>query len=207
MATSTDTKTIKSGSERLVYNNSPLNFSLLEFWQWSASDILSNATRGRFAEFIVGSATHVDMTIQRDEWSSYDLVTPEGIKIEVKSSAYLQSWFQKELSKISFSTKPALFWDGATGEQAKEKARHADVYVFCLLRHVDKTTVDPLNMNQWEFYVLATKELNEYSRSQHSITLNSLRQLTNAIPYDMVNPVVKEKYKRNKQKGPIHSIG
>lgn len=118
-------------------------------------------------------------------------MTPEGIKIEVKSSAYLQSWFQKKLSKILFSTKPTLFWNNANGEQAKEKARHADVYVFCLLRHEDKATVDPLNMNQWEFYVLATRELSEY----HSITLNSLSQLTDAIPYDMIYTVVKEKYK------------
>lgn len=189
---------IKSGSELLIHNKKTLGFSLLDFWRWSVSDILSNATRGRYAEFVVGSATNVNMNIIRDEWSSYDLVTPEGIKLEIKSAAYLQSWFQKDLSKISFRTKPALYWDSSTGEQSKEKNRHADVYVFCLLNHKEKRTVDPLNMDQWEFYILATKELNNYTRSQYSITLNSLRQLTDAVSYDMIYDIVKEKNKLNK---------
>jgi len=167
--------TIKSGQEPLTYNGKPLDFSLLDFWRWSVSDILSNATRGRFAEFIVAAATNIDKTTLRDEWAAYDLETPDGIKLEIKSAAYLQSWFQRTLSKISFSTKAAKHWDSLTNKQSNEKKRHADVYVFCLLHHEDKQTVDPLNMNHWEFYVMATKELDEYSRSQHSITLQSLQ--------------------------------
>ena len=56
--------------------------------------------------------------------------------------------------------------------------RHADVYVFALLAHTDKLTVDPLNINQWEFYVLPTTALDERKRSQHSITLKSLEDLS-----------------------------
>jgi hypothetical protein len=32
------------------------------------------------------------------------------------------------------------------------------LYVFCLLAHKDKSTLDPLNMDQWQFFVLATEE-------------------------------------------------
>jgi len=39
--------TVKSGSEPLSYHHQKLNFTLLDFWRWSVSDILSNATRGR----------------------------------------------------------------------------------------------------------------------------------------------------------------
>lgn len=189
---------IKSGQERLTLNDKSLDFSLLDFWRWSVSDILSNATRGRFAEFIVATATNIDMTILRDEWSAYDLETPEGIKLEIKSAAYIQSWFQRSFSKISFSTKAALYWDSLTNDQSSEKKRHADVYVFCLLHHDNKPTVDPLIMNQWEFYVMATKELNEYTRSQHSITLNSLQRLTSAVPYDKLYEAIKLKHRLNK---------
>jgi hypothetical protein len=42
---------------------------------------------------------------------AYDLITSTGIRIEVKSSAYLQSWSQKRLSTISFSISPARYWD------------------------------------------------------------------------------------------------
>ncbi|RYE00979.1 MAG: hypothetical protein EOP50_02795 [Sphingobacteriales bacterium] len=175
---------LKTGSERLTLDGRPLEFSLLHFWQWSVSDILSNATRGRLAEFIVATAMDINIATCRDEWSAYDLETPEGIKLEIKSAAYLQSWYQKVLSKISFSTRAALYWDSLTNQQATVKKRHADIYVFCLLHHREKATVDPLDLNQWSFYVLPTHELNAYKRSQHSITLKSLQGLTDAVRYD-----------------------
>ena len=191
--------TIKSGKEQLIYNDKLLDFSLLDFWRWSVSDILSNATRGRFAEFIVATAINFDKTSLRDEWSAYDLETSEGVKLEIKSAAYIQSWFQRTLSKISFSTKPALYWDSLTNKQSSEKKRHADVYVFCLLHHQNKLTADPLNLNQWEFYILATKELNDYKRSQQSITLKSLQSLTNSVSYDKLYETIKTKHKLNSE--------
>lgn len=189
--------TLKSGDERISFNDKVLNFSLLDFWRWSVSDILSNATRGRFAEFIVATATNVNITNLRDEWSSYDLETPDGIKLEIKSSAYLQSWSQKKRSAISFRTKAALYWDSVTGIQSNTAKRYADVYVFCLLHHDNKQSVDPLNMDHWEFYVLATKELNEYRRSQYSITLKSLQNLTPSVTYDRLNETINTKHKLN----------
>ena len=185
--------TKKSGDERLTFNKKQLPFSLHDFWSWKMSDILSNTTRGIFAEFIVGTAINLDKSAVRDEWGAYDLETPEGIKLEIKSSAYLQSWHQRKLSKISFSTKAASFWDAFAEEQITEKTRHADVYVFCLLHHEDKDTVDPLNLDQWEFYILSTNELNGYKRSQYSITLNSLKNLTDAVPYNKIYETIKEK--------------
>lgn len=83
---------LKNGEEKLFYDNESLTFSLLDFWRWSVSDILSNATRGRLAEFIIATAVNIDIKQIRDEWGAFDLETPSGIKIEVKSAAYLQSW-------------------------------------------------------------------------------------------------------------------
>jgi hypothetical protein len=37
--------------------------------------------------------------------------------------------------------------------------------------------MDPLNLDQWEFYVLPTAVLDARGRSQHSITLPSLKAL------------------------------
>lgn len=192
--------TLKSGHEKLTYNDKPLNFSLLDFWRWSVSDILSNATRGRFAEFIVATATNIDIRSCRDEWSAFDLETRNGIKLEIKSAAYLQSWFQQTHSKISFSTRAALSWDSLSNKQSETAKRHADVYVFCLLHHNNKQTVEPLNMNQWEFYVLATKQLNDYTRSQHSITLKSLQALTQPVCYNKLNDEIKLKHALNPKK-------
>jgi len=36
----------KTGSERFQAGEHKLDFALLDFWRWSASDLVSNATRG-----------------------------------------------------------------------------------------------------------------------------------------------------------------
>ncbi len=65
---------------------------------WAYSNLLTNITRGLFAKFLVGTALGaVEGT--RTEWDSFDLLY-QGAKIEVKSSAYLQSWPQEKPSAI-----------------------------------------------------------------------------------------------------------
>src|SRR5690606_17504853 len=152
-------QTIKNGDEPLLCQNNRLPITIKDFWAWSASDIMSNTTRSRFAEFIVATATNVDLGIPRQEWESYDLLTTEGIKIEVKSSAYIQAWHQKKLSTITFSIKPARYWNSLNGEQESIAKRHADIYVMCLLKNIDQNTINPLDMDQWDFYVLSKQEL------------------------------------------------
>jgi hypothetical protein len=180
---------LKTGNEHL----SGTGKTLLDFWRWNGSDLASNATRGLLAEFIVASALVIDPSIPREEWSAWDLTSPEGIRIEVKSAAYLQSWTQQKLSRIIFSIRPARAWDSASGKMAQEPQRSADVYVFCLLKHQDKETLNPLDMEQWEFYVISTDELNNYKRSSTSITLASIQKLTQGIPFKQLHEAVVEK--------------
>ena len=165
------------GDESFRLSGGHTEFTILDFWRWSLSDLVSNATRGRLAEFIVAQALNVDTSGVRDEWAAYDLLTSSGIKVEVKSAAYLQSWAQRRHSNILFSVRPARAWDPTTNLQADVPSRSADVYVFALLAHVEKATLDPLDLHQWEFYVLPTRVLDARARSQHSITLASLRRL------------------------------
>src|SRR5215510_12849226 len=167
----------KTGQEPFYTNGQALGFDLLSFWQWAASDLVSNATRGRLAEYIVAQALGLATADVREEWAAFDLQTPSGIKIEVKSAAYVQSWHQVKLSSIMFVVPKTRAWDAVTNVQSREAQRQADVYVFALLAHTDKTTIDPLNVNQWQFYVLPTATLDARTRSQYSITLKSLEQL------------------------------
>jgi hypothetical protein len=173
----------KNGTENLTNNGIKTDYNLFDFWRWSVSDILSNATRGRFAEFIVGTAVGINPIDLRDEWDAYDITTDDGIKIEVKSASYIQSWNQKAFSTISFSIKKARFWDAENNMRRGEPKRHADLYVLCHLKHKDQNTIDPLKMEQWDFYVLPTFVLDNYERSQHSITINSLKKLTEPKQY------------------------
>ena len=188
-------KTIpKNGNEELSFNEINIRFSLLDFWKWSVSDLMSNATRGRLAEFIVGTSVGLNPENLRDEWDAYDITSDNGIKIEVKSASYIQSWSQREFSKISFSIKKAKFWNADNGMSRGEAKRHAEVYVFCLLKHKNQETIDPLKLEQWEFYVLPTYKLDNYERSQFSITINSLRKLTEPIEYVLLKDKIEKCY-------------
>ncbi len=168
---------VKTGTEPFRIGDRGLGYDLAAFWRWSVSDLVSNATRGRLAEFIVALGLHLPLeNTVRDEWGAYDLETRDGIKIEVKSAAYLQSWQQRRESVIEFQTPKTLAWDPDLNQQAKEARRQADVYVFALLKHKDKSSVDPLDLSQWEFYVVPTTFLDQRKRSQHSISLASLKR-------------------------------
>jgi hypothetical protein len=190
------TVTRKNGDEEFHENGKVLDIKLLEFWQWSVSDLVSNVSRGVLAEFIVAKALSIDTTSTvRDEWAAYDLQTGEGIKVEVKSAAYIQSWHQNKLSSISFRTPKTLAWDPDTNSLDSEPSRAADVYVFALLAHKDKPTIDPLDVSQWCFYVMPTIALDNRTRSQHSITLRTLERLSSGpIIYHDLQEEVKKAY-------------
>ncbi|MDO8479647.1 MAG: hypothetical protein Q7W02_26315 [Candidatus Rokubacteria bacterium] len=185
------TTTRKTGAGRFHEHGKEIGFDLLSFWQWSTSDLVSNVTRGRLAEYVVARALGMASEGVRDEWAAFDLVTPSGIKVEVKSAAHVQSWHQRALSPVSFVVPKTLAWDADTNVQAREARRQADVYVFALLAHVDKATIDPLDLGQWRFYVLPTSVLDGRSRSQHSITLKSLERLAGLpVEYSRVSDAV-----------------
>lgn len=167
----------KQGNEQFKTDGQPLDYTLVEFWRWSVSDLVSNATRGILAEFIVAKALISPTDTVRDEWGAFDLITPAGVKVEVKSAGYIQSWSQKRYSTIQFRTPKTKAWDPNTNQMISVSKRQADVYVFAMLAHKEKATVDPMDVAQWQFYVLPTSVLNQRTRSQHSITLKSLEGL------------------------------
>lgn len=166
----------KTGREKFRNGATECDFDLLSFWQWGASDLVGNTARGVLAEYIVAKALGI-ADVLRDDWRPFDLQTKDGLKIEVKSAAYIQSWKQDKPSIIQYGVPKRLAWDAKTGKLGTEVRRHAEVYVFALLNHKIRETIDPLDLAQWEFYVLPTKVLDERERSQHSISLASLQKL------------------------------
>lgn len=150
--------------------------TLLDFWRWSGSDLFDNTLRGQLAEFIVARALNADAEPRR-EWAGWDLETPGGTKVEVKASSHLQSWHQDKPSTIRFSIRPAMGWDPNDNSWDETVRRRADVYVLCLLGENDGGTIDPLDMDQWRFFVVATEQLDKDLGPQKSIGLSTLRRL------------------------------
>ena len=180
----------KTGHERFRANGSDRDLDLLGFWQWSMSDLVNNTTRGVLAEYIVAQALGVSTDGVRDVWAPYDLVTSEEVKVEVKSSSYLQSWAQSRLSRISFDISPSHAWDSATGSFDEEYKRQADIYVFVLLAHRDQPTADPMNLDQWTFYVLPTAALNEHFKDQKTLGLGGLEKYASPVGYEELKAAV-----------------
>lgn len=149
--------------------------TLTEYWKWAHSDLLGNTERGILAEYLVRLALNI--TSNRLSWDKYDLLYKERIRIEVKSSAYIQTWGQRELSSISFSISPSLGWDVNSNSYEDTRKRQSDIYVFCLLDCKDQSVVQPTDTSQWIFYVLPTKVLDKQKPTSKSISLSALMKL------------------------------
>jgi len=167
---------VRSSHESLHLDGAALPINLGQFWQWMGSDLLNNTLRGMLAEFIVGQAIHAAEQV-RDPWQAFDLHAASGARVEVKSCAHRQTWKQKRPSAIRFSIGPTREWNPETGEYQSAARRQADVYVFCVLENEKPDPRDPLELNRWSFYVLATCVLNERCPKQKSIGLKSLLRL------------------------------
>jgi len=163
------------------------------FWEWAYGDLLSNTNRGVLAEYIVATALGIHDT-KRVEWDRYDLVIGD-IGVEVKSAAYVQTWKQTQLSKITFGIRPAVGWDARTDTSATIAQRSADVYVFCLLEGQDRDAINPLDVAQWTFYVLPASKLPE----QKTIGLGPLKALRpHECAYDELKTAIHEAAKVNR---------
>jgi hypothetical protein len=168
--------TARTAEEAFHASGKPLPFHLRDFWSWSACDLVSNALRGVLAEFLVSRALEGEV-VSRLEWDACDLRTDSGFKIEVKSAAYVQSWTQTRPADIRFGIGPTKGWNAATNTYAPERRRSADLYVFALLHHQDRATLDPMNVDQWTFFLLPTAVLNERCGEQKGIGLKALLRL------------------------------
>lgn len=178
---------VLSGDERF----GDTDLSVQDFWRWSANDLRENVTRGILAEFLVARAVG-DEGETRSAWADYDVTSAEGVKIEVKSSAYLQSWRQRKPSQIVFSGLNAYTYSEETNTRGDEREYQADVYVFAVQTCVDPAEYDPLGIAAWEFYVIPVSTLIEIG-SPKTISKPRLDKLgVQAVTYEKLNAAVKE---------------
>lgn len=170
------------GSEQLTFKDKELGSSVLDFWSWAYSDLIRNVNRGAFAEFIVLEAMNNQSGITprtnfRVSMDAYDLLSPDGIRVEVKSSAYIQAWESEHPTRISFRIAPAKSLDSSGNYSADSQyCRHSDVYVFCVWTAMSREQ-NILDLSLWDFYVIATKTLDQKVPNQKTITFQSLLSL------------------------------
>ena len=79
---------MQTGKEAIVSADGSTVGNLHDFWRWAYSDLMGNAERGILAEYLVACALGLEKE-PRISWRKYDLLTADGIAIEVKASGYL----------------------------------------------------------------------------------------------------------------------
>ncbi|MBD1870313.1 hypothetical protein H6F95_24070 [Cyanobacteria bacterium FACHB-471] len=135
--------------------------AVYDFWSWAYSDLLMNIVRGAFAEYLVGLA--LELTIpSRQDWEPFDFCY-QGKRIEVKSSAFIQSWQQKKLYNPAFSIK-----------KNSKGTRESDFYIFCLYSEQIRSRANPLRIEDWKFWVAPTPVLKESVLDKKNVSLRTI---------------------------------
>ena len=118
----------------------------------------------------------------RTSWDGWDLTTPCGVRIEVKTSGYLQEWAPERISRqVVFTNLRSRKWTPESG-YATTPSFAADLYVFCMQTETDQEKWNALDLAQWEFYLLPREVL--LKRGYASISLGALRSLTRPLSSD-----------------------
>ncbi len=139
--------------------------------------LVTNVLRGHVAEAIVALALEPEWRLCGGDYAGWDFERADGLRLEVKQSAAMQSWSTNKPSKPIFDVAARTgHWQAGT-QWIAEAGRPAHLYVFAhhgiYADHADHR--DPA---QWEFYVVDTRDLPDIKQA----ALSTISRLTSAVP-------------------------
>jgi hypothetical protein len=165
------------GTERFA----GLDATVADFWRWAFSDLRDNTTRGILAEYLVAEAVG-DHRMLRIGWDNFDAQAPDGTTIEVKCSAFLQSWGQKRHAVPVFGRLSAREFDAARNEYSVDVRVRADVFVFAVQTQREAASYDVPDISHWEFWVASATTIREWGGK--TVGIGWVRQhATGPLPY------------------------
>lgn len=178
-----------SGKEEFTFKGSNTGLNIFEYWQWLYSDIYN--LQDTLAEYIVAKALGKEEPNNTGSWTLYD-IDYRGKRIEVKETSYYHSWQTDEEPKSKARTFGITKAYSKYQDNTSKLERQNDVYIFCLNTGENKADSNPLQLEHWEFYVIATTVINEKCREQKSISLSRIRKLTEKVDYSQLKGKVDE---------------
>lgn len=196
-----------TGEEQFTDNEQPIGISMLDFWKFECSNVYD--LQDEVSEFIVTSALGLTKAFNKDSWTRWDISYPyknDIVKIEVKTTSYYHSW-QTEKSEIKeqrafgiaksnskYDERAKVLageMDKVSGENVLE--RPSDLYVFCLNTGRNRKDAFPLEMKNWEFYIVSTAYINSTFKEQKSVSLTRLKKLgIKPVPYSEIKNTVEQ---------------
>ena len=126
--------------------------------------ILDNADRGDIAEEIIAGVLGPDWEYCGGAWAGWDFEHRDGTRLQLKQSAALQSWDdrQKKVQRnptFNIKLQKGYYANGTDWIEAPQPTRFAQIYIFAWHPVTDKTTCDHADPAQWRFHVIPTAEL------------------------------------------------
>ena len=176
MELSNENISLLSGHENFTDNGSPIGLSISDFWRFQYSNIWD--MQEYIAEFLVAKALGLVVPQNCNGWTLWDILY-NGVKIEIKSTAYYHSWRSdgKVSNRRSFGiTKAYSKYKDSTSEYKRQN----DIYIFCLNMGNTKEESNPLHLENWQFYIVPTKIIDEKCKDNKTRSLGQVRKLTNS---------------------------
>lgn len=185
-------RTLPSPNDGVLGDDGLVDATILDFWKWAFGDLCDDDIKGIYAEWLVHKLLGVQ-TPRRISWANSDIITPGGTRIEIKSTAYWQSWkfldefgrFEKspkhappaDDSKIRFSGLMAR--DSTSTDWSKTPGFKSDLYVFAFQKERQVEKWNALDLSQWEFFLVSADDLRNLGWK--SVSLNTLREKFGAL--------------------------
>ena len=181
----TERAELLNGNEVFKQNGVELGFNVMDYWRFQFSNLVDNL--GYVAEFLIAQALSKDEPDNCNGWTVYD-VGYRGKRIEVKATSYWQSWKASHIisEQRNFSIRKT-YLDYQNNKS--DKARQNDIYIFCLDKGRDEKSSNPINLENWVFYVVPTKVINEMFGDQKVLSLKRLEKIEKygeGIMYDQI---------------------
>lgn len=145
--------------------------------------VMQNNLRGLWVEAMVAELLGPEWKHTGADWAAWDFERADGLRLEVKQSARMQSWGESD-SVPRFSVKAALghypkdapYLPNVSGD------RLAHVYLFAWHPGADQREPE-----EWEFYVVRADQL---PKGQKGVSLGAIRKVVSPIKCWHLLPVI-----------------
>jgi hypothetical protein len=140
--------------------------------------LLMNSVRGDWVEEMVALALEPDWRLCSGDWAGWDLELADGLRMQVRQSAALQSW-GTVTARPRFSIAPVTGYWREDGVWTPCPGRIADLYLFAWHGRTDEGA-DHREPAEWRFHAVPETAL----PAQRSIGLAALGALAPATSLD-----------------------
>lgn len=139
--------------------------------------LVTNVLRGHVAEAIIALALEPEWNWCSADYAGWDFERADGLRLEVKQSAAMQSWSTGKPSKAIFDVAARTgYWESGT-EWIAKAGRPAHLYVFAH-HSIYGDDVDHRDPAQWQFYVVPSHALPDVKK----LGLATICTLTSPVP-------------------------